>query len=162
LSREQVKRANIEHFFYLTGEYEYTTNDGVFHLIRDGFDLVASKKATSGGVFGLKTDAYYYRTQDRYVHLIIDGIDVLKDKKANSCSLHLTGINPITFGYSYISIRKKYFFSIGEPVCHFIYNDKDYLEDKEAVDFQKKYVSVIGCFEYKTKDGIWYDLKFSD
>ena len=57
-----IKPREEADFPYINGDYSYRTEDGRWHLIRDGVDLLKGKKATE--CFSYPNGYYEYKTED--------------------------------------------------------------------------------------------------
>jgi len=84
LSLEEAKKEAADCCSYDNGDYkyrtQYKTENGYYHLIRDGKDLLENKKAVD--CFSYDNGDYKYRTENEYYHLIRDGKNLLENKKA--------------------------------------------------------------------------------
>ena len=83
LTREEAQKLS-SYISFSNGDYDYKTEDGYLHLIRNGVDLLEGKKAI--WCFSYPNGDYEYKTErSRYLNLIRNGIDLLEGKKAVSC-----------------------------------------------------------------------------
>jgi len=80
LTLEEAKKKGLRYYSYHNGDYEYQTKDGIWHLIRDGVDLLKGKRAVD--CLSYENDDYDYQTKDGIYHLIRDGVDLLDGKRA--------------------------------------------------------------------------------
>lgn len=87
LTLEEAKDKGPLHYEYNNRDYEYKTEDGYVHLIRDGKDLLDGKKAIDCDSF-VNRD-YQYQTEDGYYHFIRNNIDLFENLeviKLESCA----------------------------------------------------------------------------
>jgi hypothetical protein len=82
LSHKEAKK-KMSYSWYQEDVYAYTTEDGYYHLIQNGVDLL--KDVNAVGSWWYEKDVIQYTTKDGYHHLIMNGVDVLKDVDAIDC-----------------------------------------------------------------------------
>lgn len=83
LMLEEVRAQGLPHFKCCNGDYAYKTEDGYFHLIREGKDLLEGLKAMQ--CHSYPNGDYDYRAKNGYMHLICDGKDLLEGLRVAWC-----------------------------------------------------------------------------
>jgi hypothetical protein len=128
--------------------YSYQDNEGYYHLIRDGVDLLENLQAINcfhycnyRGYF-YNYDDYEYQTKDEYWHLVKCGKDVLYNKNAIHCHSYNNQYFTFTTEDGYVSLVNNN-------------NDKIVLDGTD--------LKIVSCtvyndedFLYKTEDGYYH------
>ena len=75
-----VHKMKSNYLYYWHGDFAYEGEDGFYHLIRNGVDLLHNKQAMWCEAY--ENGDYAYELDNGFRHLIRNGLDLLEGKQA--------------------------------------------------------------------------------